>query len=91
MRSGVKYSFSSNEGSKMANIGKVKKGTSIYAPSFNTTELKDIRKILSYLPEKAVMSETGDSISMKYDKENVKCMNYCPLKTRTINQNIELY
>jgi hypothetical protein len=88
---GVKYSFSSNEGSKMENIGKVKKGTSIYAPSFNTTELKDIRKILSYLPEKAVMSETGDSISMKYDKENVKCMNYCPLKTRTINQNIELY
>lgn len=85
-----KYSFSSTENNKVAHVGRVNPGNSGYASSFTTTDLKEIRKILSYLPKEAVMSETGGMMPISYDKDSVKCMNYCPLKTRTINQNIEL-
>lgn len=86
-----KYCFSSMENNKIANIGKVPYKSSIYAPSFTTSDLKVIRDILSYLPKEAVMSETGKPMSISYDKDSVKCMNYCPLKTKTINQNIEIF
>jgi hypothetical protein len=85
-----KYSFNSTEGNKVAHIGRVNPGNSGYALSFTTNDLKVIRKMLSYLPKEAVMSETGKPMSISYDKDSVKCMNYCPLKTKTINQNIKL-
>lgn len=85
-----KHSFTSAEGNKFVSVGKVPYAGSRYAPAFTTNDLKVIRKMLSYLPKEAVMSETGKPMSISYDKDSVKCMNYCPLKTKTINQNIEI-
>lgn len=86
-----KYCFNSFEGYKRAKIGEIPFNKSVYAPSFTTTDLKSLRSILSYLPNSAIMSETGKTLSINCDNDSITCMNYCPINTKTINQNIEIY
>ena len=69
-----KHCFTSAEGNKFVTVGKVPYAGSRYAPAFTTNDLKVIRKMLSYLPKEAIMSETGEAMSIKYDKDNVTCI-----------------